>query len=96
MTKRANPLPRVVDDMSKLFEGRLQRLIANCGDTMARAGLDDDTVSKILITSLLCEIVTGTLSMGLDRSQYLAVCALAHDQLLAKMKLRGSGPTRTA
>ena len=40
MAKRAKPLPRIVDDMSKLFDGRLQRLIGDCGDTMRprRAG----------------------------------------------------------
>jgi hypothetical protein len=97
MAKIDRKLNPVVDDMSNLTNDRLRRVIADCGDTAHRAGLDDDTVGKIIIASLLLEVITGTLSMGMDRTHYLSICMLAYDELISTLeRKRGSGPTRTA
>ena len=98
MARRADPITPVINDMSKLTGDRLRRVIADCGDTAARAGLDDDTVSKIIVTGLLVEVISGALSMGLGRVDYLRICLLAYDELVATLNRvrEGSGPTRTA
>jgi hypothetical protein len=87
---------RLVNDMSTLFHERLRVLLADCGDTASRGGLDDEDVSKVLITGLLAEVVIGTLQIGFDEADFVRICLKARREMIALMEKRRPGPTVTA
>lgn len=81
----------IENDITQMFHVRLRQLLDDSGDTAHRAGIDDDDISKILITGLLAEVVIGSLTLQMDETNFLRICRSAYQQMvkmLAKQEQR--------
>jgi hypothetical protein len=81
-------MTRLERDMLQMFGDKLRLLLADCADTMERAGLDDYDTAAALMAPLLGEAMMGARCIGMGEDDALRMAALAYREAETVRKRR--------
>jgi hypothetical protein len=76
----------IIKDMSKHFDNRLRKLIADTADICEIAGVNDKNVLKIVFTGLMYELVLASVVLNLDERDFGGLCQMAYREALPDVK----------
>ena len=77
---------RLIEDLREHFSQQLHHLVMDTIDTCRRGRLDLDDIVTLITVPLLGETVLACNASGMDKRQYLGLCAVIHNQLCEAVK----------